>query len=357
MSRQKLVIEGVVDPHVHLRGMAWAHKGDFYTETCAAVAGGYWLVCDMPNTTPATLSPDALQVKLDAISAQAVCDWGVYYGASADDNTETFGAVYGDVCGIKMFCNDTTGHLLIEDQAVRGRHYAAWQSDKPIAVHAEGETVAEVLALVREYGRRTHFCHISTAYEMRLLTAAKAEGLPVTVGVCPHHLWLTEDDLSRLGTYGWMKPMLKTYADRDALWEGLLNGVVDCVESDHAPHTREEKESDTPPYGVPGLETTLPLLFTAALDGRLTLERATALVSTGPRGIWGLVPPAGTYTVLELDTEYILTNSRMLTKPKWSPFEGMRAAARVSETWIRGVKVYDGQKVTVLPGFGVNAYA
>lgn len=357
MSRQRLVIEGVVDPHVHLRGMAWAHKGDFYTETCAAVAGGYWLVCDMPNTPPATLSPDALQVKLDAISAQAVCDWGVYYGASADDNTATFGAVYGDVCGIKMFCNDTTGHLLIEDQAVRGRHYAAWQSDKPIAVHAEGETVAEVLALVREYGRRTHFCHISTAYEMKLLTAAKREGLPVTVGVCPHHLWLTEDDLSRLGAYGWMKPSLKTYADRDALWEGLLNGVVDCVESDHAPHTREEKESDTPPYGVPGLETTLPLLFTAALDGRLTLERAMELVSTGPCRIWGLVPPAATYTVLELGTEYILTNSRMLTKPKWSPFEGMRAAVRVSETWIRGVKVYDGQKVTVLPGFGVNAYA
>lgn len=357
MSKRYLTIEGVVDPHVHLRGMAWAHKGDFYTETCAAVAGGYWLVCDMPNTTPATLTPDALRVKLDAISAQAVCDWGVYYGASADDNTETFGTVYDDVCGMKMFCNDTTGHLLIEDQTLRAKHYAAWPSDKPMAVHAEGETVGEVLALVREYGRRTHFCHISTAYEIKLLTAAKAEGLPITVGVCPHHLWLTEDDLSRLGAFGWMKPTLKTLDDRAALWEAINTGVVDCVESDHAPHTREEKESESPPYGVPGLETTLPLLFTAVIDGRLSEARAMELISAGPRSIWGLTPPDGTYTVVELETDYILTNTKLMTKPKWSPFEGMQVAARVAETWIRGTQVYDGQKVTVLPGFGVNVYA
>jgi carbamoyl-phosphate synthase/aspartate carbamoyltransferase/dihydroorotase len=350
-------IDGVTDPHVHLRGMMWAHKGDFYSETCAAVAGGYSLVCDMPNTTPAALTPEALQTKLDAISAQAVCDWGVYYGASADDNTGTFDMIYDDVCGMKMFCNDTTGHLLIEDQAVRAKHYAAWRSDKPIAVHAEGDTVGDVLSLVRDYGRRTHFCHISTAHEIRLLTAAKAEGLPITVGVCPHHLWLTEDDLERLGAFGWMKPTLKTLDDRAALWEAIANEVVDCVESDHAPHTREEKLSDNPPYGVPGLETTLPLLFTAVTDGRLTLERAMYLVSEGPRSIWGITALPETYTVVDLSGEHILTNSRMLTKPKWSPFEGMHVAARIAETWIRGTKVYDGQRVTVLPGFGVNAYA
>lgn len=350
-------IDGVTDPHVHLRGMTWAHKGDFYTETSAAVAGGYTLVCDMPNTTPATLTPEALQIKLDAISAQAVCDWGVYYGASADDNTDTFDAIYDDVCGMKMFCNDTTGHLLIENQSVRAKHYAAWQSSKPIAVHAEGETVGEVLSLVREYGRSTHFCHISTAYEMKLLTAAKAEGLPFTVGVCPHHLWLTEDDLPRLGTFGWMKPTLKTLDDRAALWDGITSGVVDCVESDHAPHTREEKLSDKPPYGVPGLETTLPLLFTAVTDGRLSLERAIYLVSEGPRGIWDISASADTYTVIDIGAEHILTNSRMHTKPKWSPFEGMQVTAKITETWIRGKQVYDGQKVTVLPGFGVNVYA
>jgi len=352
-----ITLHGVTDPHVHLRGMAWAHKGDFYTETCAAVAGGYSLVCDMPNTSPATLTPEALRVKLDTISAQAVCDWGVYYGASADDNTGTFGEIYADVCGIKMFCNDTTGHLLIEDQTLRAKHFAAWESAYPIAVHAEGETVGEVLTLVRDYGRRTHFCHISTAYEMRLLTAAKAEGLPITVGVCPHHLWLDDSNLEALGTFGWMKPTLKTQADRAALWEALANGVVDCVESDHAPHTREEKLGDNPPYGVPGLETTLPLLFSAVNVGSLSLERAVYLVSEGPRSIWGIPASAETYTLIDLDAEHILTNSRMMTKPKWSPFEGTRVTARVMETWIRGTQVYDGQKVTVLPGFGVNAYA
>ena len=108
---------------------------------------------------------------------------------------------------------------------------------------------------------------------------------------------------------------------------------------------------------MPGLETTLPLLFTAVNDGRLSLERAIYLVSEGPRSIWDIPASADTYTLIDIEGEHILTNSRLHTKPKWSPFEGMHVTARVTETWIRGEKVYDGQRVTVLPGFGVNVYA
>ena len=352
-----VTLPALIDPHVHLRGMAWSHKGDFTTETAAAAAGGYWLVCDMPNTTPATLDGDALQTKLDALSQQAVCDWGVYYGASAADNSDTYPQVISDVCGLKMFCNETTGNLLIEDPAVREAHFAAWHYDKPIVVHAEGETVADILRLAAKYRRKTHFLHISTAFEIALLTDAKKAGLPVSVGVCPHHLWLTEDDERTLGAFAHMKPGLKTPADRDALWAAIASGVVDVVESDHAPHTRAEKESSTPPYGVPGLETTLPLLLSAVHDGRLMLERVVQLLSDGPRSLWGLALPPETGCTVDLDASYTLDGSQMQTKCKWSPFDGMRVHGKIIETRIRGVTVYDGEKVTVAPGFGRNMWA
>ncbi|MBK8135349.1 MAG: dihydroorotase family protein [Chloroflexi bacterium] len=350
-------LPALVDPHVHLRGLAWAHKGDFTTETSAAVAGGYWLVCDMPNTTPATLDPVALQTKLDAVSAEAVCDWGVYFGASAADNTYTYDRVADDVCGLKMFCNETTGNLLIADPQMREKHFAAWTYGKPLVVHAEGETVAEILSLVRKYRRQTHFLHISTAFEIGLLSDAKNEGLPITVGVCPHHLWMTEDDERSLGAFGRMKPGLKSAADRDALWGGIESRVVDIVESDHAPHTREEKSSAAPPYGVPGLETTLPLLLTAVAEGRLSLNRVIELVSYAPCALWGLTPPKGTGCMVDLDAKYVFDASETQTKCKWSPFDGMTLTGRVRQTFIRGVEVYDGEQVRAQPGFGKNVWA
>lgn len=356
MSRV-LAIPAPVDPHVHLRGMTWAHKGDFASETAAAIAGGYWAVFDMPNTPPSTITPEALAHKLEAFSAQAVCDWGVYYGAANGDNWRTYDAVAGRVCGLKIFNNATTGDLLISDQAIRAQHYAHWTSSKPISVHAEGETVLEVLALVRQYRRRTHFLHISTAEEIRYLTAAKEEGLPVTIGVCPHHLWLTEADVATLGGFGRMKPELKTAADRDVLWAALQGGIVDVIESDHAPHTVEEKHAPTPPSGVPGLETTIPLLLTAIHEGRLTEAQVVALVSENPRRIWGLDAPPDTFTQVDLDASYTLENGRLHTACGWTPFAGMRVQGRVIRTRIRGVDVYDGERVLAVPGSGKNLYA
>jgi carbamoyl-phosphate synthase/aspartate carbamoyltransferase/dihydroorotase len=356
MSRT-LTIPAPVDPHVHLRGMTWAYKGDFASETAAAVAGGYWAVFDMPNTPPSTVSPAALTRKLSEFSAQAHCDFGVYFGAANSDNWQTYPAVAGQVCGLKIFNNATTGNLLISDQTVRAQHYAGWNSAKPISVHAEGETVLEVLALVRQYRRRTHFLHISTAEEIGYLQAAKQESLPVTIGVCPHHLWLTEDDVPVLGGFGRMKPELKTAADRDALWRALQAGIVDVIESDHAPHTIDEKRAATPPSGVPGLETTLPLLLTAVHEGRLTAEQVVALVSENPRRIWNLTAPPDTFTVVDLDEDYTLENGRMQTLCGWTPFDGLRVHGRVVRTRIRGVDVYDGERVLASPGFGVNLYA
>ena len=176
----------------------------------------------------------------------------------------------------------------------------------------------------------------------------------ISIGVCPHHLYLTQDDVPRLGAYGLMKPELKTSADVEALWDAVIDGTVDVIESDHAPHTRAEKESDNPPYGVPGLETTLPLLCTAVNEGRITPDRLIELVSTNPARIFRLVPPPDTSTVIDLDSSYVIEDKHLLTAPGWSPFAGMRVSGKVIEVKIRGRIVYDGEQVIAAPGSGIN---
>ncbi|MBK9751241.1 MAG: amidohydrolase family protein [Chloroflexi bacterium] len=347
-----LRIDGMVDPHVHLRDLAWAHKATFASETAAALAGGYWAVLDMPNTPPSTINRAALDTKLHTIGATARCDWGVYLGASQADNTGEFAGTWVDICGLKIFCNDTTGDLLVEDQGLRDRMYAAWTSPKPIAVHAEGETVLQILELVRQHRRHTHFLHISTAEEIGFLRAAKVEGLPISVGVCPHHLFLTDNDVSTLGAFAWMKPVLKTANDVAALWDGVRDGVVDVIESDHAPHTREEKLSAKPPYGVPGLETTLPLMLTAAHDGCISKERVVELVSTNPRRLWGLTCPPETYALIDLDATYTIDAAHLHSACGWSPYAGMQVTGKVIETRVRGALAYDGERVLAAEGFG-----
>lgn len=352
-----LKIIGMIDPHTHLRDLDWSHKATFTSETRAAIAGGYTAVFDMPNTPPNTTSKANLALKLERLNAAALCDFGVYFGASQDDNTADYADLHG-VAGLKIFNNDTTGNLLIDNNDDRDKHYTAWNVSRTIAVHAEGETVADILERVRRYGRKTHFLHISTAYEIELLTAAKNEGLPVTVGVCPHHLYLTQDDLPTLGPRGMMKPELKTTKDRDALWQALQNGVVDVIESDHAPHTLDEKHNaeGRPVYGVPGLETNLALTLLAVKEGRLQLEQVAQLLAENPRKIFGLPTDPTSYTIIDPDAAWTVTNGQFHTAPNWSPFDGMRVYGAVREVWIRGTQVYDGEQFLVDAGFGQNLF-
>ena len=351
-----LRIPGMIDPHTHLRDLDWAHKGGFASETEAAIAAGYWAVFDMPNTAPATISAQLLDDKLARLDRDARCDFGVYFGASQADNSSEYEHIVARVCGLKIYNNDTTGDLLIERQSERQRHYRAWSPSKPIAVHAEGDTVRDILDLVRKYRQPTHFLHISSAREIDLLTRAKQDGLPVTIGVCPHHLFLTEADSGKLGAYGLMKPELKTRRDQRALWRAIELGIVDIIESDHAPHTIAEKESDNPPYGVPGLETTLPLMLRAVKDRRLSLERALNMLSRDVQRIWRVTPLPKTYTLVETEASWVVNRQDLRTHCGWSPFEGMRVYGRIREVWIRGHLVYDGETVLSPPGFGRNLF-
>lgn len=349
-----LRIPGMIDPHVHLRDLDWSHKATFASETAAAVAGGYWCVLDMPNTPPATVDEVSLAIKRDSIRKQSFSDWGVYFGASVNIGLDDYAKIISEVCGLKIYNNATTGNLLIEDQQLRDAHYCVWAAatKKPIAVHAEEETVADILELVRHYRVFTHFCHISTRYEINLLRAAKESGLPISIGVTPHHLYLSENDLPALGSLGLMKPTLKKPSDCDTLWEAITDGLVDIVESDHAPHTLEEKQSANPPYGVPGLETTLPLMCLAVEQGRITYERLIDLLALNAQRTFNLQPNRETYTLVDTDAHYVIDRASLRTKCGWSPFEGMRVPGRVAGVWIRGTQVYDGENLLVEQGYG-----
>ncbi|MDE2636638.1 MAG: dihydroorotase family protein [Chloroflexota bacterium] len=352
----QIKIQGMIDPHTHLRDLDWSHKATFASETKAAIAGGYWAVFDMPNTAPSTIDDARLTEKLARIDKQAHCDFGLYFGASQADNSAEYERIAGRVCGLKIYNNSTTGDLLIDSSAMRERHYRAWTTNRLIAVHAEGATVANILDLVRKYRQPTHFLHISSEYEINLLTQAKRDGLPITVGVCPHHLFLSEDDLPSLGGFGRMKPELKRKSDQRALWRAIRLGVVDIIESDHAPHTRAEKQAEPPASGVPGLETTLPLLMQAVKDGRLPLQQACDMVSLNVQRIWRITPLPKTYTLVDTDQSFVIDGRQLRSKCGWSPFEGMRVCGKVLEVWIRGHQVYDGENVLCEAGFGRNLF-
>jgi dihydroorotase-like cyclic amidohydrolase len=174
----------------------------------------------------------------------------------------------------------------------------------------------------------------------------------ISVGVTPHHLYLTEADGARLGPFGLVKPVLKSEADVAALWEAVRDGTVDVIESDHAPHTRTEKTSPTAPHGLPGLETTLPLMVLAVREGRISADRLVELLATGAQRIFGLRPPPGTVTVVDTEASWVISDADLRTSPGWSPFSGMRVWGRVREVRIRGRVAFDGEDVRWPPGSG-----
>jgi carbamoyl-phosphate synthase/aspartate carbamoyltransferase/dihydroorotase len=350
-----LELPGPLDPHVHLRDGDWAHKGTVATETAAALAGGYWAVVDMPNAPPEPTDPERLRARLSLLRAGARCDVATFLGAGPGDWPDGFAAdPAADVVGLKLYLGATTGRLLVDAPAEQERLVRAWRAatDRPVALHAEGAALERALDLARRRSLEVHVCHVSTADSVGLIRRAKADGAPVSVGVTPHHLYLTVHDEATLGPRARVRPALGTSVDRDALWHALADGIIDLVESDHAPHTLAEKASLDPPSGVPGLETTLPLLGLAVAEGRLTIERLIELVCVAPQRRFRLAPPRRTVTRLDVGEAWVLEDAALLTSPGWTPFAGMRVRGRVREVRIGGRLVFDGERVLAAPGQG-----
>ncbi len=343
-------LPGLIDVHVHLRDPGATHKEDFSTGTAAALAGGVVAVLDMPNNTPPTVNELRLDEKAQIASAKAHCDFGFYLGA-AEDNVGDGAALSRRVAGLKIYMGQTYGPLKMADLAALMAHFQSWPAARPIAVHAEGLAIAGAIALARLYGKPLHICHVSRKAEIELIRKAKEQGATrLTCEVTPHHLFLTQADVARLGSLAHVKPSLGTEEDRAALWDNL--DIVDVIASDHAPHTTAEKKGPEPPPGVPGLETTLPLLLTAVAEGRLFWERLIELTSENPARIFGLIRDNRTCIEVDPDGRYVLDDSSLRTKCGWTPFEGMTMRGRVVRVYLRGALAYADGQVLVQPGFG-----
>lgn len=357
----KLISPGLIDPHVHLRDPEQTHKEDFYSGTMAAIAGGFTTILDMPNNKIPITTLKKLKEKMKIARKKAVCDIGFYFG-SLGDNFDEFSSVSRSqmVFGLKLYLNETTGNFLIKKNSL-SRVFSAWNASlptcpasdgapKPILVHAEDDTVSNVLRVAKKIILPVHFCHISTASELKLIIAAKNQGLPITCGVTPHHLFLTSSDAKTLGPFGKIRPPLRNKKDVAFLWKNLK--WIDVIESDHAPHTVEEKKSKIPPYGVPGLETTLPLLLTAVSEKRLTIDDIIRLCFKNPSKIFGIFGDKKTKIEINLGKSYIVNHKSLFTKCAWSPFEGWKVKGKVERVFIRGKKVFEDGKILVKPGFG-----
>lgn len=358
---------GLVDAHVHVREPGYEHKEDFYSGTAAALAGGVVAILDMPNTQPPTDTPERLAHKAHRAKAKAVCDVGLFVGATTTE-LDAYLPVAHYACGLKIYVSDTFGSLRIESLDLMHRFFRSWaecaaehggyrsrgvtQGLGPIAVHAEELMLPVCLALADLYNVPLHVVHVSRRSEIEVIRKAKEQGYPVTCEATPHHLFLTAEDAARLGPLGDMRPRLVSADDVAALWENMK--YIDLIATDHAPHTLAEKHHkvNAPPPGVPGVETMLPLLLTAVHEGRLDFEDVIERCAHAPRRIYGIAEPDETFIEVDVDAGYELTDSEMKTRVGWTPFAGRYVKGKVNRVVLRGQEVFAGGQLLVEAGSG-----
>jgi len=370
-------LPGLIDPHVHLREPGATHKEDFDSGTCAALAGGFTLVLAMPNTRPPIFDAETLDLALNAAKQKARCDYAQYVGAGPD-NADVVAALADKAAALKMYLDITFGQLRLDDMTLWMPHFEKYPKQYPIVAHSESRSMAAAILFAAIYDRPVHIAHISLKEEVLLIRAAKEKGITVTCEVCPHHLFLTADSPLPQGDRGAsrsvaeggsgvrvngrkeVRPRLATRSDVDALWENL--DVIDCFATDHAPHTLEEKDSENPPPGFPGLETALPLLLTAVAAGpfgaaqgrRLTLDDLIQKMYVNPRKIFHLPDQPETWIEVDENAEYQIKAFEQFTRCGWTPFEGWKVKGRVRKVVLRGKTAFEDGKILVEKGYGRN---
>lgn len=219
--------------------------------------------------------------------------------------------------------------------------FQAWTVDKPILVHVEGAVLLKkVLRLASKHDRQLHVCHVSLAEEIIAIRQAKRDGQNVTAEVCPHHLIFTEDDLAHLGPYGLMLPPLGQLSDMEALWQGIRDGTVDIIATDHAPHSQEEKASASPPFGVIG-EPAFSVMWKHFSEQGLPVEELTRLMRDNPARIFGVQTDPKSFMEVNLDDEFEVTRETIQSKAGRSPYEGMIVKGRIRKIYLHGTLVYE----------------
>ncbi|HUE98780.1 MAG TPA: amidohydrolase family protein [Anaerolineales bacterium] len=348
-------LPGLIDPHVHVREPGQTHKEDWDTAAQAALAGGVTMILAMPNTKPPSFDSSTLELSLDAARQKARCDYAQFVGAGSD-NAEILPTVASKAAGLKMYLDSTFGELRLDNMTLWMPHFEKYPKEYPIVVHSESRTMAAAILFAAIYDRSVHIAHISLREEVLLIKTAKERGIKVTCEVCPHHLFLSKDDIPTISSghlgRAEVRPRLATKEDLDSLWGNM--DVIDCFATDHAPHTLEEKDSDNPPPGFPGLETLLPLLLTAVDDGRLTMDDIIQKSVINPRKIFKLPEQPETWIEVDEDAEYEIRASEQFTRCGWTPFEGWNVKGKVSKVVLRGKTVFEDGKILVEKGYGRN---
>ncbi|CAO1412131.1 unnamed protein product [Diamesa hyperborea] len=351
-SRQMVKLPGFIDVHVHMREPGATHKEDFASGTAAALAGGVTLVCAMPNTNPSIVNYETFQIVKDLAKAGARCDYALFVGASSDNYNQIY-ELASEAAALKMYLNETFTTLKLNDMTVWQKHLTHWPKRAPLCVHAEKQAMAAIILLASLVDRPIHICHVARKEEILIIKAAKERGIKITCEVCPHHLFLSTKDLNRIGHgRGEVRPILCSSEDQQALWDNI--DVIDVFATDHAPHTIEEKNSDSPPPGFPGLETILPLLLTAVNDGRLTLDDVINKFHRNPKKIFNLPEQHNTYVEVDMDEEWTIPNELPHSKAHWTPFAGMKVKGCVHRVVLRGEVAFVDGEVLLEPGFGQN---
>jgi len=351
-----LKLPGLIDPHVHLREPGAIHKEDWDSGTAAALAGGFTTVLAMPNTKPPIFDRGTLDLALQTAKAKARCDYAQYLGAGPG-NAETAADLAPRAAALKMYLDTTFGELRLDAMNLWQPHFSKYPGEYPIVVHAESRSMAAAILFAALNDRPVHIAHISLQEEILLIKSAKEKGIKVTCEVTPHHLFLTSPASDALGSSKVdgrleVRPRLASKTDVEALWENLP--VIDCIATDHAPHTLAEKDSANPPPGFPGLETCLPLMLTAVDQGRLTLDDLIQKMHANPRRIFNLPEQPDTWIEVDENEEYMLSASNQYTRCGWTPFEGWKVKGRLRKVVLRGKTAFEDGKVFAEKGYGIN---
>ncbi|KPK12346.1 MAG: dihydroorotase [Acidithiobacillales bacterium SG8_45] len=373
----RLLLPGVIDPQVHFREPGNEHKEDLGSGSRAAVRGGVTSFLEMPNTSPPTTDQAALDKKLQLAAEKSVANYGFFIGATPE-NLESLNSV-SPVCGIKIFMGSSTGTLLVNRRADLDRIFG--NGSRLIAVHAEDETRIEdrkkefagrtdyaahseirdnrcavlatelALELSKKYQRRLHILHLSTHEEVDILRKDKPAW--VTAEVIPNHLLLNVADYEKKGSLVQMNPPIRQVEDNEALWQGLRDGVIDFIATDHAPHTLEEKNQPYPksPAGMPGVETSLPLMLTEMKKGRCDLAQIQKWMCYGPAEAYR-IPNKGKIlegwdadlTLVDMENTRPVRNEEVFCRVGWSPYEGRELVWPVY-TIVGGRVVFDQGKI------------
>lgn len=368
------ILPGVIDSQVHFREPGLEHKEDLETGGRSAVAGGVTAVFEMPNTNPLTTTPELLAQKIALARNRMYCDFAFYVGGTRDNIADipVLEKLEGSA-GIKVFMGSSTGDLLVDDEVSLDRIIA--KISRRAAFHAEDEdrlkarmdlrvpgdpashpvwrdeeaalmATTRLVRLAEKHGKRVHVLHISTAEEMDFLAAHKDLA---SIEVTPHHLTLVAPDCyERLGTYVQMNPPVRGERHRAAIWAALESGLVDVLGSDHAPHTREEKDHVYPAShsGMTGVQTLVPIMLDHVNAGRLSLQRLVDLTSHGPQRLFGIRSKGriatgydADFTVVDLKRRETITNSWIESRVGWTPYDGVKVTGWPVGTIVRGRRV------------------